>query len=99
MTGSRRLRSSKWRLSIPKPSPGCRSVTQRPELREPPHRPTGPAPLEGVRVIDFTRVVAGPFGTQMRGDLGADVIKIENPKAGDDTRSVRPEESIGGETP
>jgi crotonobetainyl-CoA:carnitine CoA-transferase CaiB-like acyl-CoA transferase len=75
-------------------------VTQhRPELPEPPRRPTGPAPLDGVRVVDFTRVLAGPFGTQILGDLGADVIKIENPKAGDDTRSVRPEAVIGGETP
>ena len=56
------------------------------------HRqPAGPRPLDGVRVIDFTRVLAGPFGTQILGDLGAEVIKIENPFGGDDTRMLWPE--------
>jgi crotonobetainyl-CoA:carnitine CoA-transferase CaiB-like acyl-CoA transferase len=65
-------------------------------LRE--EQPTGTRPLDGVRVIDFTRVLAGPFGTQILGDLGAEVIKIENPVGGDDTRSLWPEEGYGGET-
>jgi len=71
---------------------------QRPELPSPPARPDVCAPLDGVRVVDFTRVLAGPFGTQILSDLGAEVIKIENPASGDDTRSVRPIESLGGET-
>jgi crotonobetainyl-CoA:carnitine CoA-transferase CaiB-like acyl-CoA transferase len=61
-------------------------------------QPTGPGPLTGVRVIDFTRVLAGPFATQILGDLGAEVVKIENPHGGDDTRSIRPNPALGGET-
>ncbi len=48
------------------------------------------APLEGLRVFDLTRILAGPTCTQLLGDLGAEVIKIERPGQGDDTRKWGP---------
>lgn len=48
------------------------------------------ASLAGIRVLDLSRVLAGPWATQILGDFGADVIKIEKPGAGDDTRSWGP---------
>ncbi len=47
-------------------------------------------PLVGIRVLDLSRVLAGPVATQLLGDLGADVVKVERPGAGDDTRAWGP---------
>ncbi len=57
--------------------------------------PTG-LPLEGIRVADFSRVLAGPLATMLLGDLGADVVKIERPETGDDTRGWGPP-FVGGD--
>ena len=47
-------------------------------------------PLEGLRVVDLTRVLSGPYCTMQLGDLGAEVIKVERPGEGDDTRAFAP---------
>ena len=58
---------------------------------------TAAPPLAGKLVIDFTRVLAGPWSTLNLADLGADVVKVEHPQTGDDTRHYAPSKEHGGE--
>jgi len=54
--------------------------------------------LSGVRILDLSRVLAGPYGTLLMGDLGAEIIKIEDPEGGDPTRNITPKK-VEGEDP
>lgn len=52
--------------------------------------PPASGPLSGLRVVDLSRILAGPSGTQLLADMGAEVLKVETPKTGDDTRRYAP---------
>lgn len=68
------MRSATDALSRPRPLPGT----------------VGRAPLAGVTVLDLTRVLSGPFATLVLADLGADILKVEHPNGGDETRQIEP---------
>ena len=62
-----------------------------------PASPEAPSALHGLRVLDLSRVLAGPFATMMLGDLGAEIVKIERPGVGDETRTWMPPRDDRGE--
>ncbi|XP_038030104.1 succinyl-CoA:glutarate CoA-transferase isoform X22 [Anas platyrhynchos] len=94
----RSLRRPGGASSAAPPAAGARSLASRSSsLLFPQDRSLGPRPsasnvkpLDGVKILDLTRVLAGPFATMNLGDLGAEVIKVERPGAGDDTRAWGP---------
>lgn len=59
-------------------------------MTEHPNTSTAPGPLSGLMVLDLSRILAGPTCTQLLGDLGAEILKVEKPGAGDDTRKWGP---------
>jgi crotonobetainyl-CoA:carnitine CoA-transferase CaiB-like acyl-CoA transferase len=69
---------------VPKADPHAEPVLSAADAAQP------RGPLAGLRVLDFSRILAGPSCTQLLGDMGADIIKVERPGAGDDTRSWGP---------
>jgi crotonobetainyl-CoA:carnitine CoA-transferase CaiB-like acyl-CoA transferase len=70
-----------------------RELPALPPVTDPPHSTA----LDGLRILDFSRVLAGPFATMMLGDLGATVTKVERPEVGDETRAWGPPYDTRGE--
>ncbi|XP_032920545.1 succinate--hydroxymethylglutarate CoA-transferase isoform X6 [Catharus ustulatus] len=85
-SGGRSARARSAASASPSPGSGSGARTGA----APPAGPSNVKPLDGVKILDLTRVLAGPFATMNLGDLGAEVIKVERPGAGDDTRAWGP---------
>src|SRR6185295_16453105 len=83
--------AGRCRTSTPVRAPRCRSETTRVRTASGRLRCRAvPSALHGILVADFSRVLAGPLCTMTLGDLGADVVKVERPDGGDDTRAWGP---------
>src|SRR6202022_4643554 len=74
----------------PRPRPRAALATPPHTLFQQPARTPVPAPLQGVLVLDLSRVLAGPFCTMLLGNLGARIVKVELPGEGDVTRGWGP---------
>src|SRR4029453_4844758 len=83
-------------LGLRRPPPESPDGRGRPDSR--PGLPLVSGPLEGLVVADLSRGLAGPFATMLLGDRGADVIKVEHPEGGDETRAWEPPFSGGHST-
>src|SRR3954462_14307078 len=66
----------------------CTSRTDSSTAASARRRPRVPKPLDGVRILDFTRLLPGAYATLLLADMGADVIKIEDPRGGDGMRTL-----------
>jgi len=78
-------------LALVRESPSMRNVSKcRPRFFADAVWPPASGPLAGIRVVDLSRILAGPSGTQLLADMGAEVLKVETPKSGDDTRRYAP---------
>ena len=72
------------------PPKGKSTRIKTPKGKTPQGKTPKASPLAGIRILDMTRVLAGPTATQVLGDLGAEIIKLERPQRGDDSRSLGP---------
>jgi CoA-transferase family III len=82
-------RASTWarRLGLATFNNARRTYQSEPSQHAIPYGPGISPPLKGIKILDLTRVLAGPTATMLLGDLGADVIKVEEVFKGDDTRT------------